>query len=124
MVNFDAPSREVCTVRRTRTNTPLQALTLLNDEAFFEAASALAKRIAADGGSDARSRIDFGLRLCTGRHAKSEELDYLTKWQAQQAGQFEAHREQARKVADDPEMAAWTMVANILLNADETVTKE
>jgi hypothetical protein len=124
MVNFDAPSREVCTVRRTRTNTPLQALTLLNDEAFFEAASALAKRMAADGGSDARSRIDFGLRLCTGRHAKSEELDYLTKWQAQQAGQFEAHREQARKVADDPEMAAWTMVANILLNADETVTKE
>ena len=124
LMNLDATSREVCTVRRTRTNTPLQALTLLNDEAFFEAANALAKRMVAEGGSDARARIDYGFRLCTGRHATPDELDYLTTWEARQAGQFGAHPEQAKKVAGDADLAAWTMVANILLNTDEAVTKE
>ena len=60
MTNFDAPSREVCTVRRTRTNTPLQALNLLNDQAFWEAARAVASRLAKEAGSDPRSRIDYG----------------------------------------------------------------
>jgi mono/diheme cytochrome c family protein len=124
LVNFDATSREQCTVRRTRTNTPLQALTLLNDEAFFEAASALAKRMAAEGGAAARTRIDYGFRLCTGRHATPGELDYLTNWEAAQARQFAANREQAKKLGGDPDAAAWTMVANVLLNTDEAITKE
>jgi len=123
-VNFDAPSREVCTVRRTRTNTPLQALNLLNDEAFWEAAHAMAVRLAKEGGPDARSRIDYGYLLTTGRHAKPEELSYLTKYQAEEQARFGEHADEAKKIGGDPEMASWTMVANVLLNLDETITKE
>jgi hypothetical protein len=124
MINFDGPSREQCTVRRTRTNTPLQALNLLNDEAFWEAARAMAARLAKEGGADARSRIDYGYRLATGRHAKPGELDYLAKYQAEQQEHFNAHPEEAKKVGGDSVTAAWTMVANVLLNLDETITKE
>ncbi len=123
-VNFDAPSREVCTVRRTRTNTPLQALNLLNDEAFWEAAHAMATRLAKEGGSDARSRIDYGYLLATGRHAKPEELNYLAKYQADEQARFTANMDEAKKVGGAPETASWTMVANVLLNLDETITKE
>ena len=123
-INFDAPSREVCTVRRTRTNTPLQALNLLNDEAFWEAAHAMAARMAKEGGADASSRIDYGYVLATGRHAKPEELNYLTKYQADEAARFAKHADEAHKVSGDPESASWTMVANVLLNLDETITKE
>jgi hypothetical protein len=124
MINFDAPSREVCTVRRTRTNTPLQALNLLNDEAFWEAGRAMAGRLAKEGGADARSRIDYGYRLATGRHAKPAELDYLTKYEAEQQQHFAAHADEAKKAGGDAGTAAWTMVANVLLNLDETITKE
>ena len=123
-INFDAPSREVCTVRRTRTNTPLQALNLLNDEAFWEAAQAMAARLAKEGGSDARSRIDYGYLLATGRHAKPNELDYLTKYQADEESRFAAHTDEAKKIGGDSTTASWTMVANVLLNLDETITKE
>jgi hypothetical protein len=123
-INFDAPSREVCTVRRTRTNTPLQALNLLNDEAFWEAAHAMAARLAKEGGSDARSRIDYGYLLATGRHAKPDELNYLAKYQADEAARFAAHMDEAKKAGGGPETASWTMVANVLLNLDETITKE
>lgn len=123
-INFDAPSREVCTVRRTRTNTPLQALNLLNDEAFWEAAHAMAARLAKEGGSDARSRIDYGYLLATGRHAKPEELNYLAKYQTDEEARFAAHVDEAKKIGGDPETASWTMVANVLLNLDETITKE
>jgi hypothetical protein len=124
MVNFDAPSREVCTVRRTRTNTPLQALNLLNDQAFWEAARALAGRLAKEGGTDARARIDYGYRLVTGRHAKAGELDYLSQYEAEQQEHFGAQPDEGRKVGGDATTAAWTMVANVLLNLDETITKE
>jgi hypothetical protein len=124
MINFDATSREVCTVRRTRTNTPLQALTLLNDEAFFEAAQALARRMIGEGGTDPKSRIDYGYRLCTGRHAKPDEVEYLTKWESQQRQQFGTAPQNAKSVGGDADTAAWTMVANILINLDESITKE
>jgi len=124
MINFDAPSREQCTVRRTRTNTPLQALNLLNDQAFWEVARAMAGRLAKEGGADMRSRIDYGYRLATGRHAKPDELDYLTKYEAEQKEHFAAHADEAKKVGVDAETAAWTMVANVLLNLDEAITKE
>jgi hypothetical protein len=124
LINFDAPSREVCTVRRTRTNTPLQALNLLNDRAFWEAARALAARLEKEGGPDAHSRIDYGYRLATGRHAKPEELDYLTKYEIQEQERFATHAAEGEKLGGDPATAAWTMVANVLLNLDETITKE
>jgi len=124
MINFDGPSREQCTVRRTHTNTPLLALNLLNDEAFWEAARAMAGRLAKEGGPDARSRIDYGYRVATGRHAKPGELDYLAKYEAEQQEHFNAHPEEAKKVGGDAGTAAWTMVANVLLNLDETITKE
>jgi len=123
-VNFDAPSREICTVRRTRTNTPLQALNLLNDEAFWEAARAMAARLAKEGGSSAASRIDYGYVLATGRHAKPDEVNYLTKYQSDELDRFTAHADEAKKVGGDMETASWTMVANVLLNLDETITKE
>jgi len=124
MINFDGPSREQCTVRRTHTNTPLQALNLLNDEASWEAARAMAGRLAKEGGADARSRIDYGYRVATGRHAKPGEMDYLAKYEAEQQEHFNARPEEAKKVGGDAVTAAWTMVANVLLNLDETITKE
>ncbi len=102
LINFDAPSREVCTVRRTRTNTPLQALNLLNDQAFWEAARAMAARLEKEGGPDARSRIDYGYRLATGRHARPEELDYLTKYEIQEQERFATHADGRRKSRRQP----------------------
>ncbi|MFN7994216.1 MAG: PSD1 and planctomycete cytochrome C domain-containing protein [Bryobacteraceae bacterium] len=124
MINFDAPSREICTVRRTRTNTPLQALDLLNDKGFWEAARAMADRLAKEGGADAASRIDYGYRLATSRHAKPDEIDYLVKYKNEETQRFSAHPDEAKRIGGDVETAAWTMVANVLLNLDETITKE
>jgi hypothetical protein len=102
---FDAPSREQCTVMRQRTNTPLQALTGLNDPAAWEAAEALGKRMAAAPGDD-RARLAFGFRLCTSRRPDAEELDVL-----------------AGALAAEPEAQRWTLVANALLNLDETLSR-
>ena len=115
---FDAPSREFCTVRRVRTNTPLQALTTLNDPAFFEAAQALARRMiaepaAADG---ERGRAAHGFRLVTSRLPKPPELDRLVAAYRQQLEQFQANPERAAQVnggsalsgVDAAEQAAWT----------------
>src|SRR5437660_12008202 len=74
---FDAPSREVTTVRRTMSNTPLQALTALNDPTFFEAAQAMAKRIEKEGGTDSSARASYGFRLATSRRPDSRELQTL-----------------------------------------------
>ena len=77
LVTFDAPSREMCTVRRVRTDTPLQALTTLNDPVFVEAARALAQRMAREGGTRAAERIAYGHRLCTARRPAEPDLDAL-----------------------------------------------
>lgn len=126
LLNFDAVSREVCTVRRVRTNTPLQALTGLNDPAFFEAALALARRVVAEAGPQPRARAELAFRLCVARRPQPGELDRMLSWQEQERRFFDAHREDAEKMtgASDPELAAWTMFSNVLLNLDETVTKE
>jgi mono/diheme cytochrome c family protein len=123
MVNFDATSREVCTVRRIRTNTPLQALTGLNDPAYFEAAQALARRIAAEGGASMPDRIRYGFRIVTSRAPGPAELDRMSSWIEQEAAYFKTHEAEARKLADSPDSAAWTMFSNVLLNLDEAVTK-
>ncbi len=130
MLNFDGISRESCVVRRTRTNTPLQALNLLNDEAMFEAARALAGRMMKEG-ADTSSRLAHGLRLCVARAPHKAELERLTALYQQQLVYFKSHTDEATKVVKQsssssvavPELAAWTMVANVLLNLDETITK-
>ncbi|MBL9199321.1 MAG: PSD1 domain-containing protein [Opitutaceae bacterium] len=110
-MNFDATGRGACTVRRSRSNTPLQALTLLNDPVYVEAAAALAKRVTQelpDATDDARLRHAFG--LCVARPPAAVELEALRHLLAQQ-----------RAAKDDP--AAWQAVASALLNLDETITK-
>jgi mono/diheme cytochrome c family protein len=107
---FDATSREVTCARRSRSNTPLQALALLNDPAFLEAAAALGQRMIDGGASDAE-RATLGFRLCLAREPHPDELDVLVRLARDE-----------RERADD-ELAAWTIVGNVLLNLDELVTK-
>ena len=126
LLNFDATSREACTVRRVRTNTPLQALTTLNDPAFFEAAQALARRVVEHAGPEPRRRVEMAYRLAVARLPNPSELDRILSWQRTERDYFQAHQEDARKLtgAPDADLASWTMLSNVLLNLDETVTKE
>ena len=132
LVTFDAPSREFCTVRRVRTNTPLQALTTLNDPYFFDAARAMAKRMIAEGGTSDADRITYGFRLVVARKPAKSELDRILAFHGQQLAHYRQDPVEAREVMSDqkgavenaPELAAWTMVANVLLNMDETISKE
>lgn len=133
-MTFDATSRETCTARRVRTNTPLQALAALNDEGAFEAARALANRMLSEISGDVRARTAYGFRLCLTRAPKAEELDRLVALYDREYRQLTRKTraaEQTTKVAAGslkevhaPELAAWTLVANVLLNLDETLTKE
>jgi hypothetical protein len=115
-VSFDAPSREQCTPRRVRTNTPLQALTTLNDPVFVEAAQGLAERMAREGGAALDERIGYGYRVCTARRPAPADLQALAALHA---------REKAR-LAGDPkaEERALASVASVLLNLDATLTRE
>jgi hypothetical protein len=134
MMTFDATSREYCTVRRVRTNTPLQALTTLNDEAAMEAARALAKRMLVEGGGSVEARLTYGLRSCIARAPKEKEIERLAGLFRQQLSYFRDHETEAAKIIkvqfkptveeSAAEQAAWTIVANVLLNLDETLTKE
>ncbi|MSO24248.1 MAG: DUF1553 domain-containing protein, partial [Acidobacteria bacterium] len=131
---FDAPSREFCTVRRVRTNTPMQALTLLNDPAFFEAARTLALRIMTEGGPRDEERAAHAFRICLSRHPKPDELMSLVTWYKRELVRFKQDPEAASKIigpqvpassaAVEAETAAWTMVSNVLLNLDEVISKE
>jgi mono/diheme cytochrome c family protein len=131
-LTFDATSREKCTVRRVRTDTPLQALTLLNDPASFDAAHALASRIIAESPSQStRDRAAYAIKVVLSREAKAEELERIARLFAEQQAHYESDRDAAAKVlgagapsgADLADRAAWTIVANVLLNLDEAVTK-
>ena len=133
-VTFDAPSREVCTVKRPRTNTPLQALALMNDPVYLECARALGQRIMNEGGAQIRERLTFAFKLCLARAPSPEELNILERKFYEQLANFQADPQSAGKlihlgVSQPPtnvyasELAAWTAIGNILLNLDETVTK-
>ena len=129
-MTFDATSRELCTVRRVRTNTPLQALTGLNDEAFFEASRALALRVGTPVRASARTRASQAFRLVTGRQPSEREVDVIIGSFKRQLSHYRAKPAEAAKVmkvtASAPglaEQAAWTVVANALLNLDEVLTK-
>jgi len=126
LVVFDAPSREFCTARRSTSNTPLQALTVLNDPAFFEAAQAMAKRIMKEGGASQSSRASYGFRLATARKPAAQEIDsILTSFQSS-LEHFQGNLKEAEAVSGQPdaELAAWTMFSNVVLNLNETFTKE
>jgi len=131
---FDAPSREATTVRRPRTNTPLQALSALNDPAFVDAARGLARRIVREAAPDPAARATYGFRLCVARPPEPAELQLLVAGFHRERDHFATDPRAARQLLGgaDPRMAeqdladvaAWTVVANALLNLDETVTKE
>jgi hypothetical protein len=134
MLVFDAPSRELCTPQRGRTNTPLQALVLLNETGFVEAARHLAQRVLKEGGYDLAERIEFGFELATCRKPTAKERALLMATFTREYKRFAADHEAANKLIvigesprdedlDAAEHAAWTMVASVLLNLSETVTK-
>ena len=130
MTTFDAPSREFCVVKRTRSNTPLQALNLLNDPAYVEAAQTLARRMVAEGGATENEKAGYGLRLCVTRTPAPKEIARLVALYREQLTHFETNSEAARKLAGEKcdaeqaaALAAWTIVANVLLNLDEVISK-
>jgi hypothetical protein len=132
-LTFDATSRERCTVRRVRTNTPLQALTALNDEAYFEAAKAMAARTLHDApSSDVSARATYAFQLALTRAPEPKEVDRITGSYARQLERFKNDPSAAAAAidgyavdgADPAEQAAWTLVANALLNLDEIFTKQ
>ncbi len=125
---FDAPSGEVCVARREVSNTPLQALTLLNDPAFTEAAQALGKRMATQKGS-LPQRVDYLFRRCLTRPPSTEETAQLVKFFQTQKSRCERKELDAAKIAgtgdgDVSERAAWTALARTLFNLDEAIVKE
>lgn len=134
MVSFDAPNREVCVARRSRTNTPLQALVLLNDPTYIDAARSLAMRILrSDQPSDAE-RIHAMYRRCLSRMAREEELAIVAGLLAETRNRFVQSAESAAKLnqsgaitldssLDANEVAVWTVIASAILNLDETITK-
>jgi hypothetical protein len=134
MLLFDAPFRETCTLRRPRTNTPLQALNLLNDPTYVEAARFLAQRMMKEGGSSLESRLTHGFRLLLSRHPKPQELAILRSGYERASKGFKADPEsvktflavgdaKADATLDPTELAAFTSVASTLFNLDEAVTK-
>ncbi len=135
MVNFDAAGREACTVRENRTNTPLQALDLMNDVTYVEAARVLAERMMREGGTTPEDRIAFGFRLATARHPRAGDTailsssfhHYLDRFRTNPAAGLKLLSEGEYKrdqTLDVSQLAAYTSVASLILNLDETVTKE
>ncbi|HVU86769.1 MAG TPA: PSD1 and planctomycete cytochrome C domain-containing protein [Pirellulales bacterium] len=134
LITFDAPDRETCTVRRATTNTPLQALVLLNDPTYVEASRKLAERVMTEAPQSPDERIAFAFRLATARRPSEAEIGVLRRVYEEQLAAYRAHPEAAQKLLavgeaprndklDAAELAAWTMVASMILNLDETVTK-
>lgn len=134
MVTFDAPSREVCEVKRVRTNTPLQALVTLNDPAYIEAAQGLARRVLQFSATSLQAQIDYAFRSVLARPPKPQESKELAGLIALEAERYRNAPDAAAALAgtgqhsDSTEMdaamlAAWTVAANVLLNLDETLTK-
>jgi len=132
---FDAPDREKCTARRAQTNTPLQALVLLNDPTFVEASRVLAQRALVEGGKDATARISYAFRLATARTPTTQEIKVLRTLLDGRLDAYRQDRAGAMKllaVGESPrnprldvaELAAYTTVASVIFNLDETITKQ
>lgn len=138
MATFDAPSRENSTLRRVPTNTPLQAFVTLNDPAYVEMAQALGARLLREGGDSVASRVRYGLELCLARPATDDQVAALEQLFQQELENYKTKPEDAKKLStsttlpvektfpkdhDAAELAAWTAVANVLLNLDGVLTK-
>ncbi len=134
MANFDAPSREECTALRTVSNTPQQALTLLNDPTFMEASRLFASRICAAKASSDAERINLAFQRALARSAKPAELESLEKFLAAQRAHYSEQADDTKKLlrvgnapepkcASESELAAWTQVCRVVLNLHETITK-
>ena len=134
MTTFDSPDREFCTVRRARTNTPLQALTLWNEPGYLEAARRLATRMLREGGPDDSARVAFAFRLATGRRPSPAEIGVLTQTLGRLRADFVAHGSDAYTYVNTgaspldatlppAELAATAAVASMILSLDETITK-
>jgi hypothetical protein len=133
-MTFDAPVRDVACERRPRSNTPLQALTTLNDRAFVEPAAALARRMVSEAAGDELAKAVHGFRLCLARYPTAAEVEPLVKLYRDNLRRYQKDAEAARTMAatglkelpadvNAAEVAAWAVVANVLLNLDETLTK-
>jgi hypothetical protein len=134
LLAFDAPTREECAVERPRSNTPQQALVLLNDPTYVEAARVLAERVLREGGKDTEQRIHFIYRQALGRKAEPAEVEVLRKLYERHLRDYSREREDAAallRVGDRPvakdlpvhEVAAWASVARVVLNLHETITR-
>jgi hypothetical protein len=133
MANFDAPARDECAAARTNSNTPQQALTLLNDPAFVEAARVLAARLLAEKAQDDNVRLKAAFGLAMNREPKEKEVAALTAFLAEQRKTYQSAPDDAAKLLaiglapkanlDPAEHATWTQVARVLLNAQETITR-
>ena len=134
MATFDAPSRESCTFRRLPTNTPLQAYVTLNDPVYVEAAQALGRRLVHDGGDTVEQRIRFGLKLVLSRPPDNAQVVELRELFETELAHYRNAEKDAVKLATEPlgplpeglktaEAAAWTVVANVLLNLDGVLTR-
>ncbi len=134
LATFDAPDRETCTVRRARTNTPLQALILMNDPTYIESARKLAERMLTEAGPTPEARLTFAFRLAVSRSPRPEEVAVLKKVLDTQLAAFAKDEAAALKLLSvgeakrneklsPAELAAYAMVANVILNLDETVTR-
>ena len=134
LLAFDASTREECVVQRPRSNTPLQALVLLNDPSYVEAARGLAARVIREGGADPQARLDRAFRLALSRPARPEEVSVLMSLLTRHYDQYAAEPAAARALLstgnspipagiDPAELAAWTSVARVLLNLHETITR-
>ncbi len=134
LTTFDAPSRESCTVRRIGTNTPLQAFVTLNDPVYVECAQAFARRIVREGGGDAEGRVRWAWKAATAHEASPEQIAKLRELLASEIAQGKSDAAGAAQLAtseteplpagaDASELAAWTVIANVLLNLDAVLTK-
>ncbi|MBL8797040.1 MAG: PSD1 domain-containing protein [Planctomycetia bacterium] len=134
LLAFDAPSREECTAERPRSSTPLQALVLLNDPTYVEAARAFAERIVQEGGASVNDRLNWAYRQAVSRPIKPEEAKVLTALVQQHLEEYTADPKAAQQLLGTgqkpapqglplPELAAWTSVARVILNLHETITR-
>ena len=135
MLQLDAPTRETCTLRRQRTNTPLQALALLNDTQFVEAARVLAQRVLSDAPASDRAGITIAFRRAVAREPSDSETQSLLRLLSAERIRFQQEIAAADALLavgehavpselNRPELAAWTVLANVLLNLDETLSRE
>jgi hypothetical protein len=121
---FDAPNGDFACVRRSRSNTPLQALTALNEPVFMECAQALGARALAEGGASDADRLTYAFRRCVARKPSAEESAELLTLLNKQKERFAKPGAKLPAGTKSADAAAWAVVARVLLNLDETVTKE